>query len=103
MKQFRSMAYPYVAWITVLVVLPMLLIIAYAFTVEGTAFFQGQFTLANLRHLGRGRSALRLLVAMRDRIDFIWHHTYLAFRLNLSAFILEDNCSKHKGIYHSEQ
>lgn len=47
MKQFRSMAYPYVAWITVLVVLPMLLIIAYAFTVEGTAFFQGQFTLAN--------------------------------------------------------
>lgn len=47
MKQFRSMAYPYVAWITVLIVLPMLLIIAYAFTVEGTAFFQGQFTLAN--------------------------------------------------------
>lgn len=47
MKQFRSMAYPYVAWISVLVVIPMLLIIAYAFTVEGTAFFQGQFTLAN--------------------------------------------------------
>lgn len=47
MKHFRSMAYPYVAWITVLIVLPMLLIIAYAFTVEGTAFFQGQFTLDN--------------------------------------------------------
>ncbi|MGM9622716.1 MAG: ABC transporter permease, partial [Butyricicoccus porcorum] len=47
MKQFRSMAYPYVAWISVLIVVPMLLIIAYAFTVEGTAFFQGQFTLAN--------------------------------------------------------
>ena len=47
MKQFRSMAYPYVAWISVLIVIPMLLIIAYAFTVEGTAFFQGQFTLAN--------------------------------------------------------
>ena len=47
MKQFRSMAYPYVAWITILIILPMLLIIAYAFTVEGTAFFQCQFTLDN--------------------------------------------------------
>ena len=47
MKQFRSMSYPYVVWISVLIVIPMLLIIAYAFTVEGTAFFQGQFTLAN--------------------------------------------------------
>lgn len=47
MKQFRSMAYPYVVWIAVLLVIPMLLIIAYAFTVEGTAFFQGQFTLEN--------------------------------------------------------
>lgn len=47
MKQFRSMAYPYVAWISVMIVIPMLLIIAYAFTVEGTAFFQGQFTLDN--------------------------------------------------------
>ena len=47
MKQFRSMAYPYVAWIAILIILPMLLIIAYAFTVEGTAFFQCQFTLDN--------------------------------------------------------
>ncbi len=47
MKQFRSMAAPYVVWIAVLIVVPMLLIVAYAFTVEGTAFFQGQFTLDN--------------------------------------------------------
>lgn len=47
MKQFRSMAYPYVVWIAILIILPMLLIIAYAFTVEGTAFFQCQFTLDN--------------------------------------------------------
>lgn len=47
MKQFRSMAYPYVSWIAILIILPMLLIIAYAFTVEGTAFFQCQFTLDN--------------------------------------------------------
>lgn len=47
MQRFRAMAYPYVAFIAVLVVVPLLLIITYAFTVEGTAFFQGQFTLAN--------------------------------------------------------
>lgn len=47
MKQFRSMAYPYVLWIAILIILPMLLIVTYAFTVEGTAFFQGQFTLDN--------------------------------------------------------
>ena len=47
MKRFRSMAYPYVFWIAIFIVIPMLLIIAYAFTVEGTAFFQGQFTLDN--------------------------------------------------------
>ncbi|MDO5785464.1 MAG: ABC transporter permease [Eubacteriales bacterium] len=47
MKQFRSMAYPYVIWIAGMILLPMLLIVAYAFTVEGTAFFQGQFTLTN--------------------------------------------------------
>ena len=41
----------------------------------------GQFMLANLRCLGRGRTALQLLVAMRDRIDFIQHHAYLAFHL----------------------
>ena len=40
MKRFRSMAYPYVFWIAIFIVIPMLLIIAYAFTVEGTAFFQ---------------------------------------------------------------
>mgnify|MGYP007091259031 CR=1 FL=1 len=34
-KQFRSMTYPYVAWISVMIVLPMLLIVLYAFTVSG--------------------------------------------------------------------
>ena len=36
MRKFRSMAYPYVAWIAVMIVVPMLLIVFYAFTVEGS-------------------------------------------------------------------
>lgn len=69
MKQFRSMAYPYVAWITILIILPMLLIIAYAFTVEGTAFFQGQFTLDNFARFFSDAVFLQVLVrSMRTAI-----------------------------------
>ena len=35
MKQFRTMAYPYIVWICLLIVLPMLLILVYAFTKTG--------------------------------------------------------------------
>ena len=69
MKQFRSMAYPYVAWITILIILPMLLIIAYAFTVEGTAFFQGQFTLDNFARFFSDAVFLQVLIrSMRTAI-----------------------------------
>ena len=46
-KQFRSMTYPYVAWISVMIVLPMLLIVLYAFTVSGNEVLTFQFTFDN--------------------------------------------------------
>lgn len=69
MKQFRSMAYPYVAWISILIIVPMLLIIAYAFTVEGTAFFQGQFTLDNFARFFSDTVFVQVLIrSMRTAI-----------------------------------
>ena len=62
MKRFRSMAYPYVFWIAIFIVIPMLLIIAYAFTVEGTAFFQGQFTLDNFARFFRDAVFMQVLL-----------------------------------------
>ena len=62
MKRFRSMAYPYVFWIAIFIVIPMLLIIAYAFTVEGTAFFQGQFTLDNFARFFRDAVSMQVLL-----------------------------------------
>lgn len=62
MRGFRSLAYPYVVWIAALIVVPMLLIIAYAFTVEGTAFFQGQFTLDNFARFFSDAVFLQVLV-----------------------------------------
>ena len=62
MKRFRSMAYPYVFWIAIFIVIPMLLIIAYAFTVEGRAVFQGQFTLDNFARFFRDAVFMQVLL-----------------------------------------
>ncbi|MGM9662392.1 MAG: ABC transporter permease [Oscillospiraceae bacterium] len=49
MKKFRSMTYPYVVWISVMIVIPMLLIVLYAFTVEGNDVMSFKFSLDNFR------------------------------------------------------
>lgn len=47
MKQFRSMAYPYVFWINVMIVVPMLMIVMYAFTQKGNDVVTFRLTLDN--------------------------------------------------------
>jgi spermidine/putrescine transport system permease protein len=47
MKQFKLMSYPYIAWISVMILLPMLLIVMYAFTTKGNSVATLQFTLSN--------------------------------------------------------
>ena len=47
MKHFRSMTYPYIAWICAIIVLPMLLIVLYAFTISGNEVLTFQFTFDN--------------------------------------------------------
>ena len=47
MKQFRKMSYPYVLWISVMIVLPMLLIVLYAFTTGGNDVASFRFSLHN--------------------------------------------------------
>ena len=47
MKRFRSMSYPYIVWITVMIAVPMLLIVLYAFTVDGNDVATFKFSLAN--------------------------------------------------------
>lgn len=62
MKSFRQLVYPYMVWIGIFIVVPMLLILLYAFTKEGNSVNTLQFTLENfinffnpdfLRVLGR--------------------------------------------------
>ncbi|MCI1959361.1 MAG: ABC transporter permease [Clostridia bacterium] len=47
MKQFRSMAYPYIIWICIMIVAPMLLIMMYAFTTKGNDVTTFRFTIQN--------------------------------------------------------
>ena len=47
MKQFRNMVYPYVAWIAVMIVAPMLMIVLYAFTTAGNDVTTIRFTIDN--------------------------------------------------------
>ena len=47
MRQFRSMIYPYVVWLAVMVVVPMLMILLYAFTKEGNDVTTFRFSLEN--------------------------------------------------------
>lgn len=47
MKNFRSMVYPYIIWSLVMIVVPMLMIIMYAFTKQGNSVMSIRFTLDN--------------------------------------------------------
>ncbi len=49
MKQFRKMTYPYIIWITIMIVVPMLLIVLYAFTRKGNEVTTFLFTLENFK------------------------------------------------------
>jgi len=61
MKQFRKMTYPYVAWISVMIVFPMLLIVFYAFTKQGNSVMQFSFTLANFKRFITDKVFLEVL------------------------------------------
>ncbi|MDE6475369.1 MAG: ABC transporter permease [Erysipelotrichaceae bacterium] len=47
MKVFRRLAYPYILWMSIMIVIPMLLIILYAFSKEGNDVATLSFTFAH--------------------------------------------------------
>lgn len=49
MKEFRGLIKPYVAWMALFIVLPMLFIVLYAFTTPGNSVISLQFTLDNFK------------------------------------------------------
>lgn len=47
MKQFNKLVYPYMIWAFIMIVLPMVMIVLYAFTVKGNDVLTFQFTISN--------------------------------------------------------
>lgn len=47
MKQFGKLVTPYLIWMSIMIVVPMLMIVLYAFTVKGNSVLTLQFTIAN--------------------------------------------------------
>ena len=96
MKQFRSMSYPYVVWITVLIVVPMLLIVGYAFTVNGTDLLDFQFTLDNFQKFFQDTVFLEVLIRSL-RVALIT--TVLCLLLGYpAAYIIANALGKNKFV-----
>jgi len=53
MKTFSKMVYPYIAWAFIMIVLPMVMIVLYAFTVKGNSVLTFQFTFDNFARFFR--------------------------------------------------
>lgn len=49
MKTFKRLTYPYMIWIGIMIVIPMLLIVIYAFTKQGNDVATLQFTMDNFK------------------------------------------------------
>jgi len=62
MKQFRKMVYPYIVWSTIMIVVPMLLILFYAFTIEGNSVTKVIFSLYNFKRFLVDTTFLEVLV-----------------------------------------
>ncbi len=62
MKQFRKMVYPYLIWSTVMIAVPMLLILLYAFTSEGNTVTRFLFSLKNFKRFLTDKTFLDVLL-----------------------------------------
>ena len=61
MKSFRTMTYPYIIWLALFVVIPMLMIVFYAFTDTGNDLLVFRFTLENFTRFFKDPDFLRVL------------------------------------------
>ena len=61
MKQFRRLTYPYIIWISAMIVIPMLLIVLYAFTKQGNDVATLQFTFDNFTKFFTDPDFLKIL------------------------------------------
>lgn len=62
MKSFRRLVYPYMVWAGIFIVIPMLLIVLYAFTKEGNSTLTLNFTLDNFIRFFQDEIFIQVLI-----------------------------------------
>jgi len=96
MKQFRNMAYPYMGWIAIMIVVPMLMIVLYAFTTKGNDVTTFRFTLANF---GAFFKDAIFIAVLRRSLFIAVLTTVLCILLGYpAAYIIANSKEKHKVI-----
>ena len=86
MKSFFRMSYPYILWIGIFIVAPMLMIFLYAITKAGNSTLTFQFTLDNFTRFFRDPDFIRVLLTSL-RIAFLSELLAIVIILPVTFFL----------------
>lgn len=78
MKKFSQLAFPYVVWVVLMILLPMLLILFYSLTTQGNEIVNFTFTLNNY---------IRFFTD-RDFLMILWRSLVIAFKTTIICVLL---------------
>ena len=96
MKQFNRMAYPYIIWISIIIVVPMLLILLYAFTKAGNNVITIKFTFENF---AKFFSDTIFLEVLKQSLKIAIFTTIICVLLGYpAAYIIANTNEKYKMI-----
>jgi len=73
MKKFSQLAFPYVVWVVLMILLPMLLILFYSLTTQGNEIVNFTFTLNNY---------IRFFTD-HDFLMILWRSLVIAFKTTI--------------------
>ena len=62
MKNLKRLVYPYIIWAFILIVIPMLIIVLYAFTKEGNELIFFNFSLSNFARFFQDKVFINVLI-----------------------------------------
>ena len=78
MKKFSQLAFPYVVWVVLMILLPMLLILFYSLTTQGNEIVNFTFTLNNY---------IRFFTD-HDFLMILWRSLVIAFKTTIICVLL---------------
>ena len=96
MRQFKNMAYPYMVWISIMIVVPMFMILMYAFTKHGNDVATFWFTFENFT---RFFSDIIFINVLKQSLYIAIITTILCILLGYpAAYIIANAKQKNEGL-----